>query len=106
MPKYLFEAHYTAEGAKAVASKGGSARKAAVDKAVKGLGGKLECFYFAFGGVDAYVICDLPDNKTAAAMALAVSQSGLAATRTIVLLTGAEVDAAAKISVKYKPPGK
>ena len=106
MPKYLFEAHYTAEGAKAIASKGGSARKAAVDKAVKGLGGKLECFYFAFGGVDAFVICDLPDNKTAAAMALAVSRSGLAATRTVVLLTGAEVDSAAKMSVKYKPPGK
>jgi hypothetical protein len=39
-------------------------------------------------------------------MALAVSQSGLAATKTVVLLTGAEVDAAAKMSVKYKPPGK
>ena len=106
MPKYLFEAQYTADGAKAVASKGGSARRAAVEKAVKGLGGKLECFYFAFGGVDAYVICDLPDNKSAAAMALAVGQSGLAATSTVVLMTPAEVDAAAKISVKYKPPGK
>ena len=55
---------------------------------------------------DAYVIVDLPDNKTAAAMALAVSQSGLAATNTVVLLTPKEVDAAAKVSVKYKPPGK
>jgi uncharacterized protein with GYD domain len=106
VPKFLFEAHYTVEGAKAIASKGGSARRAAVEKAIKGLGGKLECFYFAFGGVDAYVIADLPDTKTAAAMALAVNQSGLASTNTVVLLTGAEVDAAAKVSVKYKPPGK
>lgn len=106
MPKYLFEAQYSSEGANAIASKGGSARRTAVEKAIKGLGGKLECFYFAFGGVDAYVIADLPDNATAAAMALAVNQAGLATTNTVVLLTGAEVDAAAKIVVKYKAPGK
>jgi uncharacterized protein with GYD domain len=106
MPKYLFEAQYTADGAEAIASKGGSARRTAVEKAVKGLGGKLECFYFAFGGVDAYVIADLPNNATAAAMALAVARAGLATTNTVVLLTGEDIDKAAKISVKYKPPGK
>jgi uncharacterized protein with GYD domain len=106
MPKYLFEAKYTADGAKGILKDGGSARRAAVEKAVKGLGGKLETFYFAFGGVDAYVIADLPDNVTAAAMALAVGKSGLASTKTVVLLTMAETDAAAKKSVKYKGPGR
>jgi uncharacterized protein with GYD domain len=106
MAKFLFEAHYTAEGAKGIAKDGGSARRAAVDKAVAGLGGRLEAFYFAFGGVDAYVIVDLPDNVTAAAMALAVGQSGLASTRTIVLLTTDEVDAASKKSVTYRGPGR
>jgi uncharacterized protein with GYD domain len=84
---------------------GGSARRTAIEKAVAGLGGRLEAFYFAFGGVDAFVIVDLPDNVTAAAMALAVGQSGLASTRTVVLLTTEEVDAATKKSVAYRGPG-
>lgn len=106
MPKYLFQANYTAEGAKGIIKEGGSARKNAIEQAVKTLGGKLEAFYFAFGGVDAYVIVDLPDNVTAAAMALAVGQSGLATTKTVVLLTVEETDAATKKSVPYRGPGR
>jgi uncharacterized protein with GYD domain len=106
MAKFLFEAHYTPEGAKGIIKEGGSARRAAIEKAVTALGGRLEAFYFAFGGVDAYVIVDLPDNATAAAMALAVGQSGLASTKTVVLLTGEEVDAATKKSVTYRGPGR
>ena len=106
MPKFLFEAHYTAEGAKGVIKEGGTARRTAIDKAVTALGGKLEAFYFAFGGVDAYVIAELPDNVTAAAMALAVGQSGLASTKTVVLLTMDEADAATKKAVPYRGPGR
>jgi uncharacterized protein with GYD domain len=106
MAKFLFEAHYTPEGAKGIVKQGGSARRAAIDKAVAGLGGRLEAFYFAFGGTDAYVIADLPDNVTAAAMALAVAQSGLAAARTVVLLTPEDVDAATKKAVAYRGPGQ
>jgi uncharacterized protein with GYD domain len=106
MAKYLFEAKYTPEGAKGIIKEGGSGRRAAIEKAVVGLGGKLETFYFAFGGVDAYVIVDLPDNVTAAAMAFAVGQSGLASTRTVVLLTMEETDAATKKAVTYRGPGR
>ena len=106
MAKYLFEANYTTEGAKGIAREGGTARRAAVEKAVTALGGKLEAFYFAFGATDAYVIVDLPDNATAAAMALAVGQSGLASTRTTVLLTMEEADAATKKNVPYRGPGR
>jgi len=106
MAKYLFEAHYTAEGAKGIIREGGTGRRAAVEKAVTALGGRLETFYFAFGDTDAYVIVDLPDNVTAAAMALAVGQSGLASTKTVVLLTPEETDAATKVSVAYRGPGR
>jgi uncharacterized protein with GYD domain len=106
MPKFLYEAHYTPDGAKGIIKDGGSARRAAIDKAVTALGGKMEAFYFAFGGVDAYVIVDLPDNVTAAAMALAVNQSGLASTRTVVLLTPEETDAATKKTPAYRGPGQ
>lgn len=106
MPKFLFEAHYTAEGAKGLAKEGGSGRRAAIAKAAETAGGKLESFHFAFGGSDAYVILDLPDNVTAAAMALAVNQGGLASTKTVVLLTPEEVDVACKKTISYRPPGK
>ena len=101
MPKYLLEAHYSTEGAKGVMKEGGSGRRAAVAKMAEGVGGKLESLYFAFGGEDAFAVVDLPDNVTAAAVALAVSQSGAASLKTIVLLTPEDMDKAAKKSVEY-----
>jgi uncharacterized protein with GYD domain len=106
MAKYLFEAHYTTEGAKGVAREGGSGRRAALTKMAEGLGGKLETFYFAFGKVDAYVIVDVPDNVTAAAVALAVNQGGGATVKTVVLISPEEMDKAAKKSVEYRAPGR
>jgi hypothetical protein len=57
-----------------------------------------------FGDHDAFAVADLPDNESAAAFALAVSEAGGATVRTVVLLTPEEVDAAAKHSVEYRPP--
>lgn len=105
MAKYLVVASYTAEGIKGIVSKGGTARKEAVTKMVTGLGGKVESFYFGFGEGDAFVTVDLPDNVSAAAVGLAVSATGLASTKTIVLLTAEEIDRAAKTQVTYKAPG-
>jgi uncharacterized protein with GYD domain len=106
MAKFLIEAHYTPEGAKGIAREGGTGRRAAIAKMTEGLGGKMESFYYAFGDVDAYVIVDLPDNVTAAAVALAVNQAGLATTKTIVLLSPEDMDKAGKKSVDYRPPGR
>ena len=105
MPKYLFEAMYTPEGVKGVQSGGGSSRREAVAHVAESVGGTLESFHFAFGERDAYVIADLPDNEAAAAVALTVNASGAAGVKTTVLLTPEEVDAAAKRSVDYRPPG-
>jgi uncharacterized protein with GYD domain len=105
MPKYLVIASYTAEGAKGVLAKGGSARRDAVDKTVADLGGSVESFYFAFGEDDAFVTIDLPDNVAAAALGLAVGASGATSLRTIVLLTPEEIDRAAQVTVAYKKPG-
>ena len=62
-------------------------------------------FHLGFGSTDAYVIAEVPDNVTAAAVALTVNASGAAQARTVVLLTPEEVDEAAKKSVSYAPPG-
>ena len=106
MPKYMLEAHYSTEGAKGVMKEGGSGRRAAVAKMAEGVGGKLDSLYFAFGGVDAFAVVDLPDNVTAAAVALGISQSGAGSVKTIVLLTPEEMDKAAKKSVEYRAPGR
>ncbi len=87
MPKYLFEARYSPEGAIGLAKEGGTGRRDAVKKHLAEVGGKLKSMYFALGEVDCFVIVDLPDNVSAAALSLAVNESGLIASRTIVLLT-------------------
>jgi uncharacterized protein with GYD domain len=95
-----------AEVRKGVAKEGGSGRVAGVDQLIQGLGGKVESFYFAFGTSDAYVIVDLPDNASAAAVAAVVGSSGaLSSSETVVLLTPSEVDEAMKKAVSYRAPG-
>lgn len=105
MPKFLFEASYTLEGVKGVQAAGGSARRDAVAELAASVGGQLECFYFAFGDSDAFVIVDLPDNESAAAVALTVNATGGATVKTVAMLTPEEVDAAAQRSVDYRAPG-
>ncbi len=105
MPKFLIEASLTTQGVKGLQAEGGTARREAVASAVQSIGGRLESFHFGFGDHDVFVIADFPDNEGAAAMALAVNSSGAVTTRTIVLLTPEELDAAAKRSVDYRSPG-
>ena len=106
MASYLILGSYSPEGAKGVLKNGGTARADAVKKSVKSLGGKVQSFHFAFGAEDAYIVVDLPDNIAAAALGLAVSSTGLTSVKTVVLLTPAEIDEAAKRQVTYTPPGK
>ena len=105
MPKYLIQASYSTEGVKGLLKDGGSKRRAAAEAAIKGLGGTLEAFYFAFGDTDVFALADAPDNITAAAVSLAVSASGAVHTKITALLTPEEVDQATKKSVSYRPPG-
>jgi uncharacterized protein with GYD domain len=105
MPKYLVKAQYTAEGAKGIQSAGGTSRRDAVAKMAEGLGGSLESFYFAFGETDAYVVLDVPDNRAAVAASMAVGATGAATSEVVVLLTPEDLDAAAGLSVDYRPPG-
>lgn len=107
MAHYLVIASYSPDGVKGVLKNGGTARADAVKSAVEGLGGKMHSFHFAFGGDDVYVQVELADNIAAAALGLAVSSTGsLASVKTVVLLTPAEIDEAARRQVAYTPPGK
>jgi uncharacterized protein with GYD domain len=105
MSKFMIRASYTTEGTKGVLKEGGTSRRAAVEKALAGVGGKVDSFYFAFGDADAYVICDVPDTASAIAVSLTVNASGFANVSTVPLITAEEVDAAVKKSVNYRAPG-
>ena len=105
MAKYLIEANYVGEGIKGLLKEGGSSRRQAVDKLLASVGGKVESFYYAFGDTDAYVVLDVPDNVTAAAVALTVAASGAVKLKTTVLMTPEEVDQATKKSPAYRAPG-
>ena len=106
MPKFLIAGSYTGEGSKALMRDGGTARKAAVEAALKSQGCTLESLYFAFGDTDVYCIVDAPDNATVAGVSLATGALGAVQLKTTVLLTPQEMDAAAKKGAAYRPPGK
>jgi uncharacterized protein with GYD domain len=105
MPKFMIKASYQTKGIRGLAKEGGSGRRAAVQKLIEGVGGKVEAFYFAYGEHDAYVIVDVPDAVTGLAVSLAVNSSGVVRVSTIPLITPEEMDAAAKKSVVYRAPG-
>ena len=106
MAKYLIQANYIGEGINGLVKEGGSSRRAAVEKLAGSVGGTIEAYYYAFGDTDLFVIADMPDNVSAAAVSLTASAAGTATTKVTVLLTAEEVDAAAKKSPSYRPPGK
>jgi len=106
MPKYLLQASYTPEGTKGLLKEGGSQRRVAVDKALQALGAKVEAFYYSLGEDDVYLIVDAPDNKTVAAVSMAVNGTGAVRLKTTVLLTTEEIDAATKKAVDYRAPGR
>jgi len=105
MTKFLITASYNEDGVKGLLKVGGTNRKEAIAKMIADMGGKLEAFYFAFGDYDVYAIAELPDTKSAAALALAINASGLVNLSTTVLLTPEEIDSAAKMTVNYRSPG-
>jgi uncharacterized protein with GYD domain len=106
MPKYLVQANYVGEGIKGLLKEGGSSRRAAVEKLIKSGGGKLETYYYAFGETDLYVIADMPDNASMAAVALTVAASGVINLKTTVLMTPEDLDNAAKKTPIYRAPGQ
>jgi uncharacterized protein with GYD domain len=108
MPKYLIQGSYSQQGLKGMLKEGGSKRREAAEQIIKGTGGRLEAYYYAFGSDDFVIIADLPSNVDAAALSLAVNASGAVKSRMTVLITPEEADEATKKmkTVKYRAPGE
>jgi uncharacterized protein with GYD domain len=105
MAKFLIEANYSPEGLRGLAKDKASGRKAAIEKSLAALGGRLESIYYALGDHDVYVLCDFPDNASAAALSVAASATGLVRIKTTALLSVDEVDTALTKAVAYRAPG-
>lgn len=106
MAKYLVRATYSAEGFQGVIKDKASGRKAAVEKALAGVGAKLEAMYFSFGDQDVVMIIDSPDAPSLMAIGFSACSTGLARTSTTPLLTIEEADQAVAKSVQYRGPGR
>ena len=98
MAKYLFHGSYTQTGIQGVLKDGGTGRRKAVDALAASLGGSV-------GSDDFYVIADLPDHATAAALAATTGGTGAVSISTVVLLTAEDLDAAVKLHPDYRAPG-
>jgi uncharacterized protein with GYD domain len=105
LAKYLVAATYSAEGFKGLIKESAKSREAAVTKMAASVGGKVESVNWALGDTDVYVICDLPDSVSAAAISMLASASGAVKTRTTPLLSASEVDEAIGKGATYRAPG-
>jgi len=90
MPHFLHQVSYTPEAiARLIANP--QDRTEAVRGPIEKLGGRIKELYFAFGEKDAILITEMPDNVSAAAIALAFAAGGaLRNVQTTALMTTAE----------------
>ena len=107
MAFYMIQASYSVP-ATASLIKNPQDRSAVVKSMIEKAEGKLHGFWLSFGEFDVVAIAEVPDNVSAAALAMAVGSSGaMSAFRTTPLLSAAESVAAMKkaATVAYQPPG-
>jgi len=105
MSTYLVQCAYTTEALKVLIAEPQD-RTAVVAKAIKGFGGKLVGSWLSFGDYDITLIMEMPDNVSAAAMALTAAAGGsLKSIKTTPLMSTADAMEALKKAgtTSYKP---
>ena len=105
MAKFLLTANYTQSGMKGLLQEGGSKRREALTQTIEGVGGKLECLYYAVGDTDLFMIADLPDQETALAVSMIINSAGVLTLTVTELIEPESIDVASKKSVPYRVPG-
>ncbi len=106
MANYMYRTKYTRSGLAGLLKEGGTGRREALRQTVEGMGGKLEGFYYAMGDDDLILIADIPDEATAASLALNIAAAGALEVSTTVLLSPETIDQAVNKSVPYRLPGE
>src|SRR5437763_16841959 len=91
MPIYMYQAAYTPESWAAQLKNPQNRVEAVGRQACEAVGGELVGGWYCFGDYDVVFICDVPDNESVSAIALAVAAGGaVKASKSTVLMTGAE----------------
>lgn len=105
MPHYLQQVAYSHEGWEALVANPQN-RIEAVRPTIEKLGGKIEAAWFSFGDYDVIIISSLPDNVSAAAIAMAFAAGGACkSVQTTPLISPEEATQALKKAKEcgYKP---
>ena len=91
MPHFLTQASYTSEAwARLVANP--QDRIEVIRAPIEKLGGRIEHAYFAFGDSDVFLITEMPNNVSAAAIAIAFAAGGAVKNlKTTPLMSASEV---------------
>ncbi len=105
MPLYFGRFSYSTDAIKAMVSSPQD-RSAAAREVGESLGGKLLGFWFTFGEYDGAFLADMPDNASAAALAMAVGATGAVHIETTVLMDMDEAQDAMRkaAAATYRPP--
>jgi uncharacterized protein with GYD domain len=88
MPTYVSLLKYTQKGVEAI--KQAPKRLEAAKQAFKAGGGQLKQVFFVMGRYDIVAISELPDDESAARLALGLSSQGNVSTETLRAFTEAE----------------
>ena len=107
MARYLIQASYNRQGISDLVQNPQN-RLDAIRPVVERLGGTVVSFDYAFGDYDVVAIMEVPDNVSAAALAMAVGSGGaLRDYKTTVLLSMEEAMEAMRKAgdAGYRPPG-
>jgi len=75
MPLYMYQAAYTPESWAAQLKNPQNRIETVGRQACEAVGGKLVGGWYCFGEYDAVFICDVPDNESMSAIALAVARA-------------------------------
>ena len=108
MPLYLYQLAYTPQSLGAQIKDPQDRIVVAAKPAAKAVGGKVVAGGYSFGEYDVSIIFDVPDDESAASVAMAVAAGGaVRAAKTTKLLSGdqwvAALKKAAKVAKVYKP---
>jgi uncharacterized protein with GYD domain len=108
MSFYLYQIAYSADAVKAMVAKPQD-RAAAAMALAESMGGKLHHLFFAFGEYDVICLVEAPDDKTMAAVAMAVAAAGtVSRAETVKLMIAAEAQEAMAMAGKatgaYRAP--
>src|ERR1700738_1121711 len=91
MPLYMYQVAYTPESWAAQLKNPDPRERTVGRQACEAVGGKLVGGWYCFGEYDVVFICDVPNNESMSAIALAVAAGGaLKSGKTTVLMTGTE----------------